>query len=1003
MRYYLKILLSSALLAILIDSPLYSQFQGYHVQHFNSENGLPNTIKGIRYDTIGYVWLATESGLVRFDGTSFERYSRSEKKLSVNRLAFIDITSYGRIYVKADDNMFYCVGNENILHPIDPIELFKNDTNFHFIPATTLRLYNNCKRKYFQKQADHWVIPSLKKISRSYATSVGCSNGFFYYLNEQDELIIADTLLTKFRKPVLVGLHSIPTNPRNTPIVASIFQTRNQVYLRMADYIYELRPSQNKDTVSLIPTLPVGNLSNIIGIFPLTGQQTFIVASLTDGIYVYRKQFFSSLLQKDREENIYYAQAPWGRDGVLTNKGILTPDNFTPLDSIFDSMSILKAADGTYFIYERGLQNLGIMQLDASLKALRFMPSNKNLVRCFKQLNDGSIWFCADSLFLAKIEKDSVRWMAKPKDFPPALNVTTFMEIDQNTFWVAGERGMAKVNLATGKVEEIHELRNVNVRTLYKDDQNVIWICTYGNGLYALKHDKLISLPLDKERYLEYSHTIMPDKSGYFWITTNHGLFQVKQTDMHAFLDTGETEPYYYYYDNTAGFLSNEFNGGCYPAGIALGNGKFSFPSLKGLVQFSPDSLHPVLPDANIYIDHVIADTTTINPSNDTYNISNKTHYLQIYISSPYFGNPYNQRLQYHIDATDNIWHDIANGKIELGNFKKGNHSIFIRKRAGFGANNYITKKIDLFIQPRFYQTLFFKLLFAGFLLFTFYILIKLRTRLLIRQKKKLQQEVLRITQEQDLLIEDLEHTVAQLEKSKEDLHKTAQFKQILALVIAHDLQSPLRFLSDAMERLPSETKQFEKQEFTELVTELKNTSNKLHHFVEDFVAWIKKANIDDNLDARPVNISQLLTELNTFFIELSKNRQNKIIIKAPADLFVRTDFQILKLMLRNIIDNANKHTKEGTISIEVFAAVGTASITITDTGKGMSPEIQQRLKDRIQSLSPSSFNGHEGMGFGYRFIIDFCRLAGINLTITSEPNKGTSVVLSGLKAVYKT
>ena len=62
----------------------------YFIEHFTSENGLPqNNIKGISIDTYGFVWLATEDGLVRFDGHHFYVFNRSNLPVSVNRLPYI--------------------------------------------------------------------------------------------------------------------------------------------------------------------------------------------------------------------------------------------------------------------------------------------------------------------------------------------------------------------------------------------------------------------------------------------------------------------------------------------------------------------------------------------------------------------------------------------------------------------------------------------------------------------------------------------------------------------------------------------------------------------------------------------------------------------------------------------------------------------------------------------------------------------------------------------------
>src|SRR5690606_40213251 len=99
-------------------------------------------------------------------------------------------------------------------------------------------------------------------------------------------------------------------------------------------------------------------------------------------------------------------------------------------------------------------------------------------------------------------------------------------------------------------------------------------------------NNKVTSFPLDKNKYLATSHCIVEDQRGYFWITTNKGLFQVKKEKLYAYADGKTENVYYQYYDKSYGLLSSEFNGGCYPCGIKLHN-KIDFPSYSELVSFN--------------------------------------------------------------------------------------------------------------------------------------------------------------------------------------------------------------------------------------------------------------------------------------------------------------------------------------------------------------------------------------------------------------------------------
>ena len=85
-------------------------------------------------------------------------------------------------------------------------------------------------------------------------------------------------------------------------------------------------------------------------------------------------------------------------------------------------------------------------------------------------------------------------------------------------------------------------------------------------------------MPMDRNNYLAAAHSFLEDQNGYLWVTTNRGLFQMAIKDLHQYLENNAFSPYYHYYEQSDGLLTNEFNGGCNPSGITLNNGKFCFP-----------------------------------------------------------------------------------------------------------------------------------------------------------------------------------------------------------------------------------------------------------------------------------------------------------------------------------------------------------------------------------------------------------------------------------------
>ena len=73
----------------------------YHVSHYTTDNGLPsNGIKGIQWDEkTGFLWIATEAGISRFNGADFKNFTRENTPfISSERMIFMIRNSSGKIY-----------------------------------------------------------------------------------------------------------------------------------------------------------------------------------------------------------------------------------------------------------------------------------------------------------------------------------------------------------------------------------------------------------------------------------------------------------------------------------------------------------------------------------------------------------------------------------------------------------------------------------------------------------------------------------------------------------------------------------------------------------------------------------------------------------------------------------------------------------------------------------------------------------------------------------------
>lgn len=526
----------------------------------------------------------------------------------------------------------------------------------------------------------------------------------------------------------------------------------------------------------------------------------------------------------------------------------------------------------------------------------------------------------------------------------------------------------------------MEELKGIEIRHLYEDNRGTMWISTYGNGLYAWYHKKLISIPTDLNNHLAFAHSVVDDERGYFWIPTNNGLFQVLVSDLYEYFRDPLFIPYFHEYERSDGFLTNEFNGGCTPAGIKLKNGFIALPSMKGIVEFNPETTFAHCSENPIYVEAVLGGEV-VRPYNlHPLQLKPGITRLQFMVSSPYFGNRRNNLVEYNIEGVDSNWYSLQDeGVISLNRLPTGKYKLNLRKRVRFGKDNLIMKQVAFVVLPAFHETLPFWLLMSVITALVFYGLSYLRFRYLVKQKAALEDEIQKRTSEQNKLISELS--------------KNVQFRQKLAMTLTHDLQSPMRFLADTTERV-SRTDVQHPVNKEELLKEISITSRACYHLIEEFTTWMRTMDKDWRPQRSEVRVEELIHELTGFFSSQLKAKGNNLRLDLGDKLNVKTDRQLLKIILRNILDNANKIMRNGTIELVVASTGEGIMITISDNGPGIRQETLEELDRAIQADQPQETAAYSIRGNGFRFIIDFCKLLNIRLSIENNPMGGATINL---------
>ncbi len=227
-----------------------------------------------------------------------------------------------------------------------------------------------------------------------------------------------------------------------------------------------------------------------------------------------------------------------------------------------------------------------------------------------------------------------------------------------------------------------------------------------------------------------------------------------------------------------------------------------------------------------------------------------------------------------------------------------------------------------------------------------------------------------------------------------EHLSALNQQKSILFSIVAHDIKSPLNNLKSLLEMHNEEA--IDEGEFHIYKSKINRSLNGLSNMLENMLTW-SKVSIQNGLKVKKIelDILQLIEELKGQTSEIFASKKLTWEMQINYSGLVWGDKEFMRVILRNLINNAVKFSKEGS-SIELIVDnshnVGFVILSVRDFGVGMDEiQIAQLFSKTSKPSTTKGTSGETGTGLGLTICNDFAHAMGTNISVKSEPNKGST------------
>ena len=176
------------------------------------------------------------------------------------------------------------------------------------------------------------------------------------------------------------------------------------------------------------------------------------------------------------------------------------------------------------------------------------------------------------------------------------------------SLWVGGRYlGLARLKDGVVRRYEPPLVPANYILSALEDSDGSLWFGTAGGGLVRLRDERFVVLGLAHGLPDDVIYTVVPDNLGNFWMSSNRGVFSVRREDLVAVADGRQPSLTVDVVGIADGLRSQECNGGVGQAGLRASDGRLWFPTTAGVAIIDPRQSVQVRP-VPVVIEHVLAD-----------------------------------------------------------------------------------------------------------------------------------------------------------------------------------------------------------------------------------------------------------------------------------------------------------------------------------------------------------------------------------------------------------
>jgi signal transduction histidine kinase len=233
-----------------------------------------------------------------------------------------------------------------------------------------------------------------------------------------------------------------------------------------------------------------------------------------------------------------------------------------------------------------------------------------------------------------------------------------------------------------------------------------------------------------------------------------------------------------------------------------------------------------------------------------------------------------------------------------------------------------------------------------------------------------------------------------EIEDKSRQLQLASEHKSQFLASMSHELRTPLNAIIGLTEMMVANAARFGTEKAQEPLRRVNAAGTHLLSLINEILDLSKIEAGKLELNPEPVDLARLIDEVIGTAGQLAEKNQNRLVVEAQENLGALTaDAMRLKQILLNLLGNACKFTKEGEVALRVRKVADGrdwVELAVADTGIGMTAEQQAKLFQDFTQADSLTARRYGGTGLGLAITRKLARMMGGDVTVTSEPGKGS-------------